>query len=322
MSAYDTLEASIGAINRKLAAGKRQIAALQSEQALMDRKRASLASAVDSAKAALAADSDSPDLIEALGWAESALVDFSAANSPASSLTVTLVSVSGLPASAAPAVTLSCSSPVEDHDLTVDAPVVVSQPDVESCMLSFSAKDVDIPLGASAALSLEPLAQVGDKDMSVQADCEVVREEEVAIVAEGEAAEGEGGTLLTPTCTLTVKFVYKMGLAERTNKVVAEINQAQEERQKIIEEMRKVAASQVAPRESKQQAVSQGFLNNSGSPKAAKKASMMTRSYNFFAAPDSFFMTFVPKYKNIAIFMVGVGVMHVFGDELALAAPF
>ena len=270
---------------------------------------------IAAATSELEADPENEEKKETLQWATSALADFESSASTSSTLTATLVSVDGLPEAAVPAITLSCTSPIQDYALAADSPAIIVAPDTESAMLSLTVMDADIPVGVSASFSLEPLAAITSEKM-LASETEVVKTETIAIVPE-DTADGE---VLTPVCTVVVEFKYVAGAEERAAVISSELTSAMQAKKTIINEMRQLAATQTAPRPlagGDGPAVEKGFLNEG----RKAKVGMQARMYNFFAGPNSIFMTFVPKYKNFFIFGVGVAFMHFQGHQINHPSP-
>jgi hypothetical protein len=248
--------------------------------------------------------------------------------------------------------------------------------DQSSAIIEIKLSSIQSVVGVSASLDVLPLCEFGT------GESENVKLETVAIVEEG-TAEGfdeeaerttttEGGNLaadgdeptdadaaapveakvlLTPVCHVKLRFVYAPNNTEIKDKAVEELNEIGQEKQAIIQRIRKVAeelqleeaAALRAAAATEQQggggnqqvsskgegggAVKGGFLNkdkastapssvNDAQPKVSLMSSLKTK----IAKPLNFALQWGPIMKNYALFAGVVAYMHFRGDDLALPA--
>jgi hypothetical protein len=220
---------------------------------------------------------------------------------------------------------LQLSSPVEEATLdTLFDPLAPTENlalftgvEVSQAMLTISAKDADIELGASASLDVAPLCSVDA--MSPQA--QYVTELAVAIVVAEESKSDEEKTeIFQPTCTITLRVTYKPSAKDHREELYDLLNKASQKKVKAIDKLRQcaTAVSRAAPPSTNvtKPAVKPGFLN-----KKRKEKSKWKLWYDRTLGPQSFARQVIPIAKNYFIFFGAMAFFHFKGQELALPAP-
>jgi hypothetical protein len=112
--------------------------------------------------------------------------------------------------------------------------------ETSNAILAISAKDADVPLGASASIDIASLCSISDPTQSVY-----LTEKSVAIYAEG----GGDVELTVAVCTVTFNVTYKPSAKDQREELYELLNKASEKKSKYVAEMQQAAklAHRAAP---------------------------------------------------------------------------
>ncbi|KAI2496655.1 hypothetical protein MHU86_17858 [Fragilaria crotonensis] len=237
------------------------------------------------------------------------------------SLELAVLKVEGLPEGASPTFALQLSSPIEEAsitklfdtlDPTAEGSFAKFQGvETSNAILSVSAKDADIPLGASASIDIATLCSISDPMQSVY-----VTEKSVAIYAEG----GDDVELTVAVCTVTFNVTYKPSAKDQREELYELLNKASEKKSKYVSELQQAAKQSHRVDPASTAAVKSGFLNKDAAPKK-KEPSKLMQFYEKNLGPRSLVRQILPIAKNYLIFFGAVILFHFKGQELALPPP-
>ena len=183
--------------------------------------------------------------------------------------------------------------------------------ETSNAILAVSAKDADVPLGASGSIDIASLCSISDPTQSVY-----VTEKSVAIYAEG----GEDVDLTVAVCTITFNVTYKPSAKDQREELYELLNKASEKKSKYVSELQQAAKLSHRVDPVSTTAVRSGFLNKDAAPKK-KEPSKLMKFYEKNLGPQSLVRQIFPIAKNYIIFFGAVILFHFKGQELALPPP-
>jgi hypothetical protein len=184
--------------------------------------------------------------------------------------------------------------------------------------LTVTGVDKDIPLGSSISYDVSTLTK--KEDTSAVSAEPVMTELAVAIFAPETGAE-EGGQVIEPICTITLRLTYKPSPKDQREELYERLNLASQNKAAAVEELRQVALAaskqQLASRPTKKPAVQAGFLNK----KEVKEPSKFKAFYEKTLGPRSLLRQLLPVATNYIIFFGVTTFFHFQGQQLALPPP-
>ena len=211
---------------------------------------------------------------------------------------------------------LQLTSPIEEAVLdAASAPEVTFRAvELGQAMLSMSAMDADIALGAADSIDLASLIKLDAMNPSA----EYSLEKDVPFMAQGGDADSAS---TEPVFHATLKIVFTPSAKDQREELYEMLNKATTAKAQAVEQLRQAAlaaarSSKKSAPESSSSAVKAGFLNK---PKKEEKG--IQAFYNKYLGPKSFLRQVFPIAKNYIIFGVAVALFHFKGDTLALPPP-
>ncbi|GMH56204.1 hypothetical protein TrRE_jg10653 [Triparma retinervis] len=208
-------------------------------------------------------------------------------------------------------VTVSCSQPIEDYDLSESEAVAIMGIKKSLATLSVSVRSESggAVVAEGDAMEVEPLCKAGVKAV-----------EEITLPAPAaavEGTEGEGGAeeKLDGGGSIKVAFEYSTGTADVMEELRVEYEGLEKERREVITVLRREKAEEMQQQGG---AVKKGFLSGGGERKPDN--SVMGKAKRAAARGMQVGMS-VWRFKNILLFFGVVGMVGWKGDELALPEP-
>uniref|UniRef100_A0A7S3KWF6 Uncharacterized protein n=1 Tax=Amphora coffeiformis TaxID=265554 RepID=A0A7S3KWF6_9STRA len=233
-------------------------------------------------------------------------------------LTVKLVKTAGLPESANLKLTLQLTSPIEEATLTTAAPeATFHSVELGQAMLSMTATDADVPLGAADSIDLASMIQLD----AMRTEQTYVVNQDVGFQPEGSSSAGE------PVFHATLQISFVPSPKDQREELYELLNKATTKKNQAVEKLRQtaLAASRQQPSSAvttSKPAVKPGFLNKSGAGGKPKTAlDSVLAKWDAYLGPKSFVRQAFPIAKNYVIFFAAMAIFHYKGDMLSLPPP-
>lgn len=238
-----------------------------------------------------------------------------------------------------------------NDDASSESKAVFQGVETSTAMLTVSASDAEIPLGASAPHDLAPLCTINAMDMKEKYEAEVsiailsseeqtenlakvesVESTETEKTGNFEEAEKTEGTskdavLIQPICTITLRMTYKPSPKDQREELYELLNKTSQRKAAALENLRKIsmtiaragAEPSAAAGTLSKPSVKPGFLN-----KKKVEPTKMEKFYQRTFGPNSMLRKGVGLLvfaKDYVMFLGAVSFFHFKGQVLALPAP-